>query len=204
MILDEQLPGYDVSMTKHRVVAASPEITWQAARDLDFMTARTPLTGLSMWARALPARLRGQARPAPASLRLAQGEGLPGWLSLGERHGEEIAFGAVGVFWQATPSWRAVPPAEFANFDEPGYGKIGCSFSVRPYGATRTLLSFECRTAITDPASRRAFARYWRPIQPVVAHFMRATLATIAADAERRAAAVRVRAGAAAASGGQA
>jgi hypothetical protein len=190
MILDEQLPRYDVAITVHRVVAATPERTWQAARDLDFMTVRTPLASLAMWARGLPARLRGRPLPRPASLRLSQGTGLPGWLPLGETENCEVAFGAVGTFWQPSITWRDVSPADFADFAEPGYGKIGCNFTVRPYGAGRALLSYECRVATTDPLSRRRFARYWMLIRPFVAHIMRAATAAVAASAERQRTAV--------------
>lgn len=187
MILDEQLPVFDVSIAVHQVVAADPLTTWRAARDLDFMSVHTPLTDLSIWLRGLPARLRREPPPALTSLRLSQGGGLPGWLSLGEQEGYEIAFGAVGKFWQPSITWRDVPRAEFAGFAQPGYGKIGCNFTVRSYGTGRTLLTYECRVATTDPASRRRFARYWRLIRPFVAHIMRAAATTIAADAGRQA-----------------
>lgn len=104
----------------------------------------------------------------------------------------EVAFGAVGKYWMANIEWRDVDPGAFASFDEPGWGKIACSFSVRPYGDHRTLLSYECRTATTDAASRRRFARYWFGIKPFVAHIMRATLHTIATNAAQRAMSAQV------------
>lgn len=192
MILDEQMPRYDVTITVHRVVAADPRTTWQAARELDFTNVHTPLTDLSIWARGLPARLRGETPAKPASLRLAGGDSLPGWLLLGETEDYEVAFGAVGKFWQSTIDWHDVPRDEFAGFAEPGYGKIACNFTVRPYGSGRTLLTYECRVATTDPLSQRRFARYWHLIRPFVAHIMRAAVATIGVDAERRAATGRV------------
>lgn len=193
MILDEQMPSFDVTITVHRVVAADPRTTWQAARELDFTTVHTLLTDLSIWARGLPARLRGEPPARPASLRLpSDGDRLPGWLLLGETDGYEVAFGAVGKFWQSTIAWHDVAREEFAGFAGPGYGKIGCNFTVRPYGADRTLLSYECRVATTDPLSQRKFARYWRLIRPFVTHIMRAAVATIGADAEQRAAAARM------------
>lgn len=184
MIIDLQLPACDVVLAAHRVVNADPAATFAAARGLDFLTVRTPLLTAAMWARGLPDRLRHRT-PAPLDkLTLADGTGLPGWLLLGVREDSEVAFGAVGKFWQPAIEWRDVPLAEFAGFSEPGWGKIACNFSVRQYGPGRTLLTYECRTATTDAASRRRFARYWRLIRPFVAHIMRATVATIAADAE--------------------
>jgi hypothetical protein len=170
----------------HRIVSAEPETTWRAARELDFMTVHTPLMDAAMWVRGVPARLRRQERPAPERLCLAAGDGLPGWLSLGEHEGAETAFGAVGKFWLGTIEWRDVPLAEYAEFAEPGYGKIACNFSVRPYGADRTLLTYECRVATTDPAARRRFGAYWLVIGPFVGYIMRATVKAIGRDACRR------------------
>ncbi len=97
-------------------------------------------------------------------------------------------FGAIGVFWTPTIRWNvSVDPNEFAEFDQPGWGKIACSYSVRAYGARRTLLSYECRTVTTDGESRRQFERYWWLIRPFVQHIMNATVRTIAAESELRA-----------------
>jgi hypothetical protein len=186
MIIDEQLPRYDVVCRAHRIVEADAETTWRAAAELDFMTVHTPLMDAAMWVRGLPARLRGKAPPTPARLSLAAGDGLPGWLPLGERKGVETAFGAVGRFWVGTIEWRDVPLTQFAGFDEPGYGKIACNLSVRPYGADRTLLTYECRVATTDPTSHRRFRRYWTVVDPFVAHIMRATVKQIGRDAYLR------------------
>ena len=95
-----------------------------------------------------------------------------------------VVFGAVGRFWRPVIDWRQVGPDEFAEFDEPGWGKIAANFSVNRYGEQHTLLSYQCRTVTTDPDSRRRFRRYWWLIRPFVAHIMRATVATIKADAE--------------------
>jgi len=185
MIIETQLPRYDVAIAEHRLVDATPAATFAAARELDFLTVRTPLLSAAMWLRGLPDQLHRRAPAPPAKLSLAEGVGLPGWLSLGVRPDSEVAFGAVGKFWQPTIEWRDVPVDEFAGFAEPGWGKIACNFAVRAYGSGRTLLTYECRTATTDPAARRKFARYWWLIRPFVAHIMRATVATIAANAAR-------------------
>ena len=134
--------------------------------------------------------MRGRALPEVKRLRLATGDGMPGWLSLGELPDREIAFGAVGKFWQSSIEWRDVPLAEFDGFAEPGYGKIACNFSVRHYGAGRTLLTYECRVATTDPVARRKFARYWWLIRPFVGHIMRATLTAVRTSATYRVAEV--------------
>jgi hypothetical protein len=195
MIIEALMPVCDVAIVEHRIVDADPETTYEAARNLDFAAVHTPLLDAAFFVRTLPARLRGRLAPAPPHIRLTGGaeDGLPGWTLLGQVHGREIAFGAVGVFWRGEIRWRDVEPATFATFAEPGNGKIACSFSVRPYGAGRSVLTFDCRVAATDDRTRRAINRYWLLIRPFVGHIMRAALATAAADAGRRAAAAPAR-----------
>jgi hypothetical protein len=181
LIIDEVMPRYDVVLTAHCVVDADPQHTLKAACDLDLLTVRTPILVTAMWLRGLPARLIGKMPPPPQSLVIDKG-GLPGWLVLGQSD-REIAFGAVGVFWRPVIEWREVLVGAFPGFTEPGWGKIAANFSVLPYG-DRSLVTYECRTGITDPLSRRWFLRYWWLVKPFVGHIMRATLKTIKADAE--------------------
>lgn len=184
MLVESAVPTFDAMIAEHVVVDADPSTTFAAVRALDLLTVRTPLLVASMWIRNLPARLSGRAAPAPPRLVIAENIGLPGWLLLGERPNREFAFGAVGKFWRPVIEWRDVAPADFTGFADPGWGKIAANFSVAPYGQSHTLLSYQCRTATTDPDTRRNFKRYWWLIRPFVAHIMRATLNTIKADAE--------------------
>ncbi|CAN5657579.1 hypothetical protein BH09ACT8_BH09ACT8_14440 [soil metagenome] len=185
LLIDEAMPNYDVGIGEHIIVAADPATTFAAARTLDLLTVHSPLLDLSMWVRGLPARFSVRAAPPPLpDLVIGEDMGLPGWTFLGERRNREMAFGAVGKFWQPAIEWRDVAAAQFRDFDDPGWGKIAANFSVRPYGASATLLTYECRTATTDPASRRRFLRYWWLIRPVVAHIMRATLRQIGTNAQ--------------------
>lgn len=183
MLIESALPAYDTMIAEQVLVAADPATTFQAARSLDLLTVQTPLLSASMWIRALPQRLLRKATPPPSRLVMSEIE-LPGWLPLGERPNQELAFGAVGKFWRPVIEWRDVAPVDFAGFAEPGWGKIAANFAVAPYGAGHTLLSYQCRTATTDPGSRRRFVRYWWLVRPFVAHIMRATLNAIKADAE--------------------
>jgi hypothetical protein len=187
MVIQEQLPTFDVVVAEHVIVDAGPITTWQAARELDFATVHTPLIDAAFWVRGLPARVSRRLPRRLWRLRPAAGDHLPGWVVLGETPGRETALGAVGKVWKGAIEWRDVSPAQFAGFVEPGYAKVAYSFSVRPYGTGRTLLTYECRVATTDPVSRRWFAAYWWTIRPFVRHIMRAALAAIGADAARRA-----------------
>jgi hypothetical protein len=184
LLVESAMPTYDALIVEHLVVHADRVSTFRAVRALDFLTVRTPLLTAAMWVRGLPARWSAKPIPPLPRLVLAEGVGLPGWLVLGEQPDYEFAFGAVGKFWQPNIEWRDVPAADFISFGEPGWGKIAADFTVLPYGEHATLLSYECRTATTDPEARRRFLRYWWLVRPFVAHIMRATLHTIRANAE--------------------
>lgn len=193
MLIDRYLPTFDTTIVEHVVVDADLPTTWSALTDLDLMRVHTPLLDAAMFVRGVPDRiaaLSGSHRPEPApppELRIgADGPGLDGWLSLGRIEGQEIALGAIGRFWQPDIAWYDVTtmtPEGFAAFDAPGWGRIAANFSLRPYGAARTLASYEARTATTDADAARRFARYWRLVHPFVGHIMRAALSTLADDA---------------------
>jgi hypothetical protein len=191
-LLDTHLPAYDVVLTEHLVVAAEPDVVFAAARGFDFLTTDAKVVTALMTLRTVPGRLRGRlrGRPAatPSTLMLATDAGaLPGWVNLGETPGRELVFGAVGTFWKADIEWHDVPAEEFAAFAEPGWGKIACHLLVRPDGPGRSILSYECRTATTDLASRAKMARYWWLIRPFVAYILRAVLRTIQGNVETHA-----------------
>ena len=184
LLIDALMPTWDASIAAHLIVRADPRRTFGAARDLDFLSVHSPLLAASMWVRGIPDRLSRRPSVTPPRLVLSAGDELPGWVVLGEQPGRELAFGAVGRFWQPNIEWHDVPADEFAAFAVPGWGKIVADFSVVPYGEHASLLTYECRTATTDADSRVRFLRYWRLIRPFVAHIFRATVATIRDHAE--------------------
>jgi hypothetical protein len=195
LLLDHYLPLFDVTLREHRVVDVDVPTAWRALGELDLMQVHTPLLDAAMRARGLPALIgealgrRPPPPPPPPVLTLrgeAGGFALPGWLSLGELELQEIAFGAVGRFWQPDIEWYDVDdltPDGFAAFGAPGWGRIAASLSLRPYGAHRTLVSYEARTATADEDSARRLGRYWTLVRPFVGHIMRATLEQVGRDA---------------------
>lgn len=185
LLIESAMPIFDVRIAEHIIVAADPDATFSAAQELDLLTVHSPLLDLSMWLRALPARYSGTAPPPLPNLVIGEAMKLPGWTFLGERRNREIAFGAVGKFWQPAIEWRDIAVADFHGFHEPGWGKIAANYSVLPYGVSSTLLTYECRTVTTDPESHRRFMHYWWLIRPFVGHIMRATLRQIEANAQK-------------------
>jgi len=182
-LLDVHLPTYDVVLTEHLVIEADTGVVFEAAKNFDFMTTTSPLVTALMTARSLPSRVFGRPVVAPQTLMLARDSGaLPGWLLLGEVPGREVVFGAVGTFWKPDIQWHDLAADQFAAFGDPGWGKIACHLLVRPNGSERSILSYECRTATTDPASKAQMARYWWLIRPFVTYVLRAVLRTIRAN----------------------
>lgn len=111
-----------------------------------------------------------------------------GFALLGESPGQEIVFGRVVQPWKAVTDDTPGPQVEadrFAAFDTPGYVKVAFNLRVEPYGGGRALVTTETRTAATDPASSRHFARYWTLIGPFSALIRRRMLRIAKSDAER-------------------
>jgi hypothetical protein len=172
VLADDFLPVYDVSDEVAIAVAADPKTVWDVLLDADLLEVgkRVPLAGVLGALRMLPELvshlLHGERPPqAPESMRLRDlakpSPDQGGWILLGERPGEEIAFGLVGKFWRPVIQYRQVAADGFRDFDEPGYAKTIYDLSVRPLPDGGSLLSGLMRTATTDEHARRWFRRYW-------------------------------------------
>lgn len=185
LLIDALVPRCDAAIAEHGIVLATPAATYRAARELDFVTIHTPLLDGAMWLRGLPGRITGtEPSPPPRLVPAEQTGAMPGWVMLGEQPDRELTFGAVGRFWTPSIEWRDIPASAFADFAEPGWGKIIVAFVVSPYGTGASLLTYECRIVTADGTSRARFLRYWRLIHPFVAHIFRATVATVRHNAE--------------------
>lgn len=192
MLIDDLMPTCDAARVEHRIVAGDVTVVYAATRRADFMLAwrgsaavrlMFAARGLAERAVSLIARRPHREPPPPAAMRLAEMSSHGDWVLLGEDPPSEIAFGTVGRFWAGETVWREIDAADFAAFDEPGLGKIACSISLRPYGAGRTLVTYECRTLATDASARRGFMRYWRPLAPFIGVVMRSMLRVIEDEA---------------------
>ena len=73
--------------------------------------------------------------PAPETMRLCDLAAHGDWVLLGEDRPREVAFGAIGRFWGGETVWEQIDAGGFAAFAAPGYAKLACNFSLRPYGA---------------------------------------------------------------------
>ena len=192
MLIDDFLPTFDATVSRHAVVDAPVGPTYDAAVTADF-TRTGPAVRLLNELRTLPTRLSaalgGDEQPRTTDpLRLADLPSRGTWIELDAAPGEEFVFGSIGAVWQPDIDWVEVDAESYRAFGRPGYAKIAASVSVRPYGSGRTLVTYEARTATTDAASRRRFRRYWRVVGPFAGFLMARALDRIAADAEDAAA----------------
>jgi hypothetical protein len=194
-LLDKLLPRYDaLRIERHLMMGDVPDV-WRAVLGADFMRTAEEmpavrfLFGVRSAAEHAVAAARGRPAPvvdAPETMRLSDLAQRGEWVLLDQDAPREIAFGAVGRFWAGETAWKEIASDEFAAFDEDGFAKIACSFSLRLCGKDRTLVTYECRTLATDASSRRAFLRYWRPLSPFIGFVLRAQLRTIETTLEER------------------
>jgi hypothetical protein len=191
LLIDRQLPRFEARSFSPLIVDVGPEGTYQAVRALDpeQVAASVPLMRLMGRARALPARIAARRRNdlTAATVEIPAQQAAQAFLVLDEQPGVEFVVGMIGKFMSASQlEFRRFEPAEFAGFGEPGYGKVAVNFRVVPYGATRSLLCTETRTATTDPESARRFRRYWAVIGPFAGYIMRHWLTLAKHHAERQ------------------
>jgi hypothetical protein len=198
LLLDRLLPAFDANRIEHRVIDGGPDEVYEATRQADFIRAwkGSPAVRVLFALRAAGERAASTVlrRPATeaaevASMRLAEMPARGEWVVLGEARPHEIAFGVIGRFWAGQTVWEQIDAADFPAFDRPGTAKIACNFSLRPYGAGRTLVSYETRTKAGDETARRGFMRYWHLLAPFIGIVMRSQLRVIdeqAAENRRR------------------
>jgi len=94
--------------------------------------------------------------------------------------------GAVTRPWEADPVFRAVLPADFAKFDEPGYIKIVWTLRADPAANGESVLRTETRVIATDAQARKRFRRYWSFLSPGIIAIRRVLLPAAKAEAEGR------------------
>lgn len=187
-LLDRLLPHYDATRVERRVIRGSPTALYDAVLHVDFLDAvrRHPAVRILFSMRSFFERIVSWILrrplvepPAPAAMRLADMTTYGEWTCLAEESPHEFVFGAIGRFWAGETRWLTLPASEFAVFHEPGYARIACTLRVTPLANGACEVHYEARTHATDPASRRAFLRYWRVVSPFVGIVMRSLLAEV-------------------------
>ncbi|MDH3729791.1 MAG: hypothetical protein OES13_01510 [Acidimicrobiia bacterium] len=106
-----------------------------------------------------------------------------GFMVLRDDAPTDIVLGLVGQPWRPSGGLQRLSPAEFVNFDEPGFVKVVWSFT---FDATPTGTSVSTSTEIyaTDERARRSFGRYWWFVRPFSGALRRSMLRSIRTCAE--------------------
>jgi hypothetical protein len=180
-LLDRFVPQYDVVERHHIRVAASAGVTLAAAAQASLKS--SALSRAIFRARELVLGARPDLSSETRGL-LAEMKSI-GWGVLAEEPGREIVMGAVTQPWLADVTFRALPPDQFARFDQPGYVKIAWTLRADPLSPSESTFRTETRAVATDAAARRKFRWYWARFSPGIALIRRALLPAVRADAER-------------------
>jgi|RhiMethySRZTD1v2_1073278.scaffolds.fasta_scaffold00522_8 hypothetical protein len=182
-LLDRFLPAYEI-VERHQIrVAASAAVTFDAARDVDLQGSAVVRTIIR--AREIILGAKPGDRRSPRGL-LAETQSL-GWGVLAEVPGREVVVGAVTRPWEANVTFRALPPAQFAAFKEPGYVKIAWTIRADPIAGSESVFRTETRAIATDPQARSKFRRYWSFLSPGIIIIRWALIGPVKKEAERRA-----------------
>jgi hypothetical protein len=162
--LDEFAPSYQFREVHQIPVNATPERVYDAT--LQVTAAEIPLFRTLVWIR------RGGANGPESILNAADQIPLitvatrTTFLKLAEDVNREFVMGTVVM---APPGARlplGSEPDSFKALRQAGFAKATMSFLIEPIAGGGCLLRTETRVWATDPASRDAFARYWRIIRP--------------------------------------
>jgi hypothetical protein len=184
LLVDRFIPSPEVS-EHHRVrIAAPADVVMSTAKGMELLESRIVRTVFRL--RELALGGQPDERRHPSAL-LPQMQSI-GWRILAERAGREIVLGAVTRPWEAAPTFRSIPAADFTAFQEPGYVKIVWNLRADPLGPSDTLFHTETRVATTDRETRLRFRRYWSFVAPGVELIRLLMLRPLKKASERRAA----------------
>lgn len=180
--LDRFMPEYDVAEEHETRVAAPAELAYAAATGTGLQ--ESALVRGIFHAREWIMRVGGEDVWPPGGL-VAQLQSW-GWGVLADAPGREVVLGAVTQPWHGDVRFRALPPDEFAAFDEPGFVKIVTTVAAEPAGPDASVLRTRTRAVATGAEARAQFRRYWAAFSPGIVLVRRLLLRTAKREAERR------------------
>jgi hypothetical protein len=180
--LDRFLPDADVRERFELIVDAPAAVVMDAAKamTLDGLPA---VRGIFR----LRAILMGAAVPVPRPAQSLLADSLAmGWGVLEEQPERLVVVGSRCQPWVGDVRFIAIPPLEFAAYDEPGQVKIAWTLETDPLGPERTRFAHETRAQATDAAARTRFLRYWRWARFGIVAIRYLLLPAVRRDAEAR------------------
>jgi hypothetical protein len=183
MNLDDVVPNPDYRMVHARAVAACPSVVWDELQRVTMSA--LPLGWTLETVRLLPARLTGRKHQPLAVRSFLDVTPIP---ILFSKRPDIVVSAGLSQAWRLLGGMT--PPHLDATalraWSQPGWIKVGMEFGLEPV-QIGTLLTTETRVLATDPATRRAFARYWFLVHWSSAAIRREVLRTVAHRAESRA-----------------
>ena len=181
-LLDEFMRDYDVRERHETAVAAPADATLAAAAEMELQS--SPVVRAIFRAREVMWRSKRDATTRPKGL-IDQMKSI-GWGVLAESPGREIVMGGVTKPWEANPTFRALPPDQFAAFAEPDCVKIAWTLRASPEPSGGSTFSTETRAVATDAGARRKFRLYWAFLSPGIILIRSTMLPLLQRAAERR------------------
>jgi hypothetical protein len=151
------VPAFDVRERHEVIVHAPAALTMAAAEHVDLHA--LPVVSTIFRLRAWAMRSTPPPRRWPGGF--VDEVRAIGWGELAHVPDRLLVMGAVSQPWHGDVTFRALPAADFASFDEPGVVKIAWTLEAEPVGETTTRLRTETRVVATDADARRRFLRYW-------------------------------------------
>ena len=169
-LLDSWMPSCDVAARYAVRIDAPAERVYAALLATDF--SRPWLVRGLMGLRLLPRFLRSpramwqrllrrDRSPRASLIDLAHSD----FLLLDEAPPREIVLGITGRFWTLSAEIVRIPPERFREPLPAGLAQAVWNFEVTASGAGAELAT-ETRIRCADPATLRAFRRYWRLVAP--------------------------------------
>lgn len=160
-LLDQFMPEYRLRQIDRIRVKASPEVTWEIARNLD--TFELPISKFLFTVRTLPEIFMGKKRELPKQSKIKDFTGPDkGFKILAENIGREIVIGSIGKFWKLNiPFQNNISSSDFVSFTQPGFGKLVWNLKVDPDAHGGSWLTWELRVTATNDETWKQFKKYW-------------------------------------------
>jgi hypothetical protein len=108
-----------------------------------------------------------------------------GFVILGDKKEEEIAFGVVGKFWTFPVHIQQLDPHNFKQFNKEGFAKAVGNIAFISQSKNITNVSTETRVHCFDKRSALLFRLYWAIISPFSGLIRKDWLRTIKTESER-------------------
>ena len=172
MTLNQAMPRFDVQAKHETLINATATDVYRILKTTNL--SRSVIIRTLLWLRS--------AGGAPKHLCLQQFWERD-FLLIEDRPNQEIILGLVGRFWIPRPDLIRIPPADFVNYSNPRYGKVGFNFALTSEGS-QTLLTTQTRILCSSPQTRRLFRLYWTLVGPFSGLIRKEMLRLIKADAE--------------------